>query len=215
MSSSRNSAIFVFLKIAIINYGLGNLGSVKNMLKKVGSNNVVITDDIREIEQADKLVLPGVGSFDHGMRQLEEKGLIEGLNRIVLDEKKPILGVCLGAQLMCKSSEEGELPGLGWFNAEVKKFNPTDKQLKIPHMGWNRVHIEKNHAWINELPEPARFYFVHSFYISPNEESDVLLTCNYGASFCAALQYKNRVGMQFHPEKSHKFGMQVFRNFIK
>jgi len=185
------------------------------MLKKVGCNNAVITDDLNEIGQADKLILPGVGSFDHGMQQLHEKGLVEGLNRIVLKDKKPILGICLGAQLMCKSSEEGELPGLGWFNAEVKRFSLEDKALKIPHMGWNRVHMEKKHPWMEGLPEPARFYFVHTYFIRPNEENDILLTCKYGQSFCAALQYENRVGMQFHPEKSQKFGMQVFRNFIK
>lgn len=203
------------MKIVIINYGLGNLGSVKNMLKRVGCKNAIISDNLSEIEQADKLILPGVGSFDHGMSQLQEKGLVEGLNRIVLKEQKPILGICLGAQLMCKSSEEGNLPGLGWFNAEVKRFNLDDKELKIPHMGWNEVEPKKEHLILNSLEKPARFYFVHSYYMQANNEHDVLLTCNYGNEFCAAIQHENMTGMQFHPEKSHKFGMQVFTSFIE
>lgn len=203
------------LKVAIINYGLGNLGSVRNMLKKVGCNNVVIANKEEELIDADKLILPGVGAFDQGMKSLTDSGLIPVLNKMVLEEKKPVLGICLGAQLMCKSSEEGNLSGLGWFNAEVKKFSFEDKKLKIPHMGWNEVHPKKSHLIIDNLERPSRFYFVHSYYIQANDPSDVLLTCNYGNSFCAALQNENKVGMQFHPEKSHKYGMQVFSNFIK
>jgi len=201
------------LKVAIINYGLGNLGSVKNMLKKVGCTNVIITNNPDEIEQADKLILPGVGAFDQGMQCLADSGLIPTLNKVVLHDKKPVLGICLGAQLMTKSSEEGVLPGLGWFDAEVKKFNLDDKKLKIPHMGWNEVHAEKSHLTINDLEKPTRFYFVHSYYMQANNANDVLLTCNYGKSFCAAIQHENMTGMQFHPEKSHKFGMSVFASF--
>ncbi len=202
------------MKIAIINYGLGNLGSVKNMLKKVGCTNVAVTSNPDEIAAADKLILPGVGAFDQGMKSLAESGLIPILDKLILEDKKSVLGICLGAQLMTKSSEEGLLPGLGWFDAKVKKFNFEDKKLKIPHMGWNEVHAEKGHLTVNSLEKPTRFYFVHSYYIKANNVKDVLLTCNYGTPFCAAIQHENMTGMQFHPEKSHKFGMAVFASFV-
>ncbi len=203
------------MKIAIINYGLGNLGSVKNMLKKVGCTEVFITDNADEIANADQLLLPGVGSFDKGMSSLQETGLVPLLNELVLVQKKPVLGICLGAQMMTKKSEEGTLPGLGWFDAEVVKFNLEDKQLKIPHMGWNEVKVTKENYILDQLPNPARFYFVHSYFIKANNEKDILLQCNYGNPFCAALQHENIIGMQFHPEKSHQFGMRIFRNFIQ
>lgn len=183
------------------------------MLKKVGCRDVIITSNPDEIAAADKLILPGVGAFDQGMQSLADSGLIPILNKLVLEDKKPVLGICLGAQLMTKSSEEGILPGLGWFDAEVKKFNLEDKKLKIPHMGWNEVHAEKNHLTIDNLEKPARFYFVHSYYMQANNPKDILLTCNYGQPFCAALQHENMTGMQFHPEKSHKFGMSVFTSY--
>jgi len=183
------------------------------MLKKVGCTNAKITDNITEISEADKLILPGVGSFDHGMQQLHEKGLVSGLNKLVIEEKKPVLGICLGAQLLCKKSEEGKELGLGWVNAEVKKFDVASQGLKVPHMAWNEVKAKHAHPIIDQLPVPARFYFVHSYYIQCLNTDDELLTAQYGHPFCAAIQFENVIGMQFHPEKSHKFGMQVFKNF--
>lgn len=183
------------------------------MLKKVGCTDVLITNDKDDLKAADKLILPGVGAFDQGMQSLADSGLIPILNKLVLEDKKPVLGICLGAQLMTKSSEEGVLPGLGWFDAEVKKFRFEDRKLKIPHMGWNEVYPKKSHLTIDSLEKSSRFYFVHSYYMQANDASDVLLTCNYGTPFCAAIQHENRTGMQFHPEKSHKFGMAVFASF--
>lgn len=201
--------------IAIIDYGAGNLGSISNMLRKLDRQGI-ITSDVKTIKQADKIILPGVGKFDYGMSKLIESGLIDVLNKKANEEKVPVLGICLGAQLMTKSSEEGILPGLGWFDARVKKFNfkQDNSSLRIPHMGWNYVTVNKQIQLISNLPEESRFYFVHSYFIESNNPCDVMLTTVYGNEFVSGLNHENIFAVQFHPEKSHKFGLKLFQNFL-
>ena len=197
----------------IIDYKAGNVGSVLNMIQHVGGD-AVISNDIKVISQAKKLILPGVGSFDTGMRNLADLGLIEIIKSKVSEEKVPILGICLGAQLMTNGSEEGELPGLGFFEAETKRFVLEKSKLKVPHMGWNTLNIKK-HSSIFEGPfKEQRFYFVHKYYME-GKFQDVLSTTNYGIEFHSGLQRENIIALQFHPEKSHKFGMNVMSNFLK
>jgi glutamine amidotransferase len=202
--------------ILIIDYKAGNVRSIQNMLKKTGVKSV-ISDNPRDIEQADKLILPGVGSFDHGMKQLRQSKLIDLLNEKVLEKKTPILGICLGVQLMTKHSAEGNLPGLGWFDAETIAFdkNNIPSNYKIPHMGWSEIKYLPECTLFDNMPEkPPRFYFVHSFHLKSNNYDDIIATTKYGYEFPVGLKKDNIVGIQFHPEKSHKFGMQLLRNFI-
>ncbi|HLP55765.1 MAG TPA: imidazole glycerol phosphate synthase subunit HisH [Fluviicola sp.] len=199
--------------IAIIDYGLGNLGSIKNMLKKIGTESM-ITSDPEVIANAPKLILPGVGAFDNGMSNLRERGLVELLNKKVLEEKTPILGICLGMQLFTNKSEEGELPGLGWIDAETVKFAMNDRKFPVPHMGWEYVTPQKESKLWDGMFEKNKFYFVHSYYVKCNQPSDVLLTTNYSHDYDSGFEKGNIVGVQFHPEKSHKYGMQLFRNFV-
>jgi len=203
--------------IAIINYGLGNLGSIQNMLKKIGYSDVIVSNKKDEINKADKLILPGVGHFDNGMSKVNESGLLDVLNENVLNKKKPVLGICLGMQLLTNGSEEGKLKGLGWINAETVKFSFEDenKNLKIPHMGWNYIKNIRQHTLTKGLDESFRFYFVHSYYVSCKKESDSLIKCHYGIDFTCTVQKDNIMGVQFHPEKSHKFGMQLLKNFVE
>ena len=203
--------------ITIIDYGMGNVGSIQNMINKVGGE-AKITSDLEEISQAKKLILPRVGAFDNGMAKLKEKGLIELLNQKVLVEKIPILGICLGMQLMTKSSEEGTLSGLAWLDAETVKFSFGDKKLRIPHMGWNEIQIKKSDTLFNSFDnsfDEVDFYFVHSYYVKCENIEDVAATCNYGIEFCCSFQRENIYATQFHPEKSHKFGMKLLKNFVE
>lgn len=199
--------------IVIINYGAGNLGSMLNMFKKIG-HAAILGNTVEDIEKADKLVLPGVGSFDAGMEKLNSSGLKDVLNYKVLDKKTPILGVCLGLQLMTDRSDEGELKGLGWISAETKKFELDSSKFKIPHMGWNEIKIEKkSNLFVGMEEQENRFYFVHSYHLVCNEPSDILVSTNYGYDFTCGVERGNILGVQFHPEKSHKFGMQLLKNF--
>jgi glutamine amidotransferase len=199
--------------ITIIDYGLGNLSSIKNMLKKLQIDSI-ITSDLEQISNAEKLILPGVGSFDYGMEQLNKFKLIDVLNQKVLKEKTPILGICLGMQLFTKKSEEGKLPGLGWIDAETMKFNFNSlSEFKIPNMGWNTINIEKESKLIKDITSDSRYYFVHSYYVSCNNKSDILMSSNYGFDYTCAIENNNILGVQFHPEKSHKFGMAILNNF--
>ena len=202
--------------VVIIDYGLGNLGSIKNMLKKIGVE-AEITNDLEKINSASKLILPGVGAFDNGMQNLNENGFIEVLNKKVIQNKTPILGICLGMQLMTKGSEEGILKGLGWIDAETIKFNfgENKDRLTIPHMGWEYVSLQKESKLFENMFEEPRFYFVHSYYVKANFEKDVLLKTNYATDFVSGFEKENIVGVQFHPEKSHKFGKQLLKNFIE
>ena len=197
--------------IAILDYGIGNLKSIYNMFKKVGIDSI-ITSDIEVIKKADKYLLPGVGSFDHGINSLKNAHFFETLEIEVLENKKPILGICLGMQLLTNSSEEGKEKGLGWIDASAIKFDLEDKSLSIPHMGWNKI----NHTNTNDIfknLEDNRFYFVHSYHVVCNNEKNILATTNYDRTFTCSIYKDNIYGVQFHPEKSHKFGMKLLKNF--
>ena len=202
--------------IVIIDYGMGNLGSIKNMFSYAGLE-AEISSDKNIIGKANKLILPGVGSFDKGMENINQYGLFPIIKEHLLCRKTPTLGICLGMQLLTFRSEEGTSSGLGFIDAEVKRFNfdGTNRKRKIPHMGWNYVNIKKQNYLIDGLSEDSRFYFVHSYYVKCNDSSDILLTSEYGLEFTSAFQRDNIMGVQFHPEKSHKFGMQIIKNFAR
>jgi len=201
--------------IVIVDYSIGNLASVLNMFKKIGATNVCISKDYAIIEKATKLILPGVGAFDAGMDNLEKSGLIPLLNKKVIEDKIPLLGICLGMQLLTKKSEEGVKPGLGWIDAETLKFNlDPSLKLKVPHMGWNYIKIQKENPLI-EMESKSRFYFVHSYHVKCKEESQSIATSDFGIDFTCMINKDNIYGAQFHPEKSLKFGMQVLENFAK
>jgi imidazole glycerol-phosphate synthase subunit HisH len=201
--------------IIIVDYGLGNLGSIKNMLRKIGFASE-ISSDIKTIASASKIILPGVGAFDTGMSRLMDLDLVPLLNKKVIEEKTPVLGICLGAQLMCRKSEEGSLAGLGWFDAEVLAFKgrfDTGKELPVPNMGWIDVGLHSKSLLTENLPENSRFYFVHSFFIKANKKEDILMTSDYGFTYDSALHKGNIFAVQYHPEKSHKYGFQLLKNF--
>ena len=202
--------------IVIIDYGMGNLGSVVNMFKKVGITSKV-SSDISVIGDAEKLILPGVGAFDNGIKNLRERGLISILNSKVLRDKTPILGLCLGMQLFTHRSEEGKMPGLGWLDAETIrfKFQPLDAYLKIPHMGWNTIQICQPNPIFVDMNNDVRFYFVHSYHVVCSDEHMVLAKTHYGYEFASVVGKENIVGTQFHPEKSHRFGMKLLTNFVE
>ena len=201
--------------ITIVDYGMGNLGSVENMLKKVGAE-FKLSSSKEDILNATKLILPGVGSFDMGIKNLKKYGYFELIKDRVLNDKIPILGICLGMQLLTKESQEGIEKGFGFINASVNKFSFDIKsKLKVPHMGWNIVNIKKTNNIYVGLTEEQRFYFVHSFAVECNDKENILTTTNYGYEFVSSFQKDNILGAQFHPEKSHKFGMNFFRNFVE
>jgi glutamine amidotransferase len=201
--------------IAIIDYDMGNIGSVANMLKKIGQK-AVITQNPQVIADAEKLILPGVGAFDSGMQQLHNMNLTHVLEQKIKQDNVPILGICLGAQLLLNNSEEGQLPGLRFIEGEVKRFqfDSNNKALRIPFMGWGFVHKKKPHPLTDLLPEEPRYYFVHSYHFKMFNEEDELLESNYGYRYASAFVRNNVAGVQFHPEKSHKFGMALLRNFV-
>lgn len=201
--------------IVIIDYGIGNLASVLNMFKKIGVSDVRISGQPEVIEKADKLLLPGVGAFDAGMNNLEQSNLIPLLNKKVLEEKTPLLGICLGMQLLTHQSEEGVKKGLGYIDGETLRFNldPALK-LKVPHMGWNYVQVKRPNPLI-DTERRNRFYFVHSYYVKCFDETQSLATCHYGQDFTCMVNKDNIFGAQFHPEKSLKFGMNILENFSK
>lgn len=201
--------------VVIVDYGLGNLGSIRNMLQFIGFD-AVISGDKEIVSKADKLILPGVGSFDQGMRNLRERELIPVLNQRVLTDKVPILGICLGMQLLGLKSEEGSLPGLSWLELESKKFNPPDPRLfPVPHLGWEYVSVKNNDSrLLKGFDDETKFYFAHSYYVSCKNREEVLLEANYICTFDVSVQKEHIVGVQFHPEKSHKHGIQLLTNFV-
>lgn len=201
--------------ITIIDYKVGNLGSIKNMLKKIGHASE-ISSDATAILNADKLILPGVGAFDNGIRSIKELGLWDAIEQKV-SSGTPILGICLGAQLMTQGSEEGVEKGFGWVNAETVKFKiDTSSKLKVPNMGWMNIKVQKNNSlMVNDPSVEERFYFVHAYHFQFNDPTQVLATAEYGYEFPAAFEHDNIMGVQFHPEKSHRYGMELFRNFVK
>jgi imidazole glycerol-phosphate synthase subunit HisH len=198
--------------ISIVNYGVGNLGSIVNMFKKIGVE-AKLTQSVEDIENAKKLLLPGVGAFDYGMEMLNKSGYVATLNKKVLEQKTPLLGICLGMQLMTKRSDEGLLPGLGWFDAETVKFNVDTSVYKVPHMGWNNVYSIKENLLLKDIETDPRFYFVHTYHLKCKDAADELMYATYGYDFCCGLQKNNIYGAQFHPEKSHSFGMKLLYNF--
>ncbi len=200
--------------IAIIDFDMGNVGSIRNMYKKLGIETC-ITNDLETIRSADKIILPGDGAFDTGMHNLKKFNLLRVLNEQILDFTKPVLGICVGMQLMTNKSEEGKEVGLCWVDSEVIKFKSSEIKLKIPHMGWNDLQVLKNSGVTQDLPNDNRFYFVHSYYIKCNNENDIAAETNYGQVFTSVFQKNNIYGVQFHPEKSHRFGMKILENFAK
>jgi imidazole glycerol-phosphate synthase subunit HisH len=202
--------------IVIVDYGIGNLNSIRNMLKKIGVPSVISASP-DEIRRSEKLIMPGIGAFDAGMARLTESGLIPLLDEKVLVEKTPLLGICLGMQLMTRGSEEGVLPGLGWIPATTRKFDrASDPDLKVPHMGWNVARPEKASPLLEDCPEEPRFYFTHSYYVHCDNPEDRLFTVQHGATiFDAGFEHGNLMGVQFHPEKSHRFGMWFLKNFAE
>ena len=200
--------------ITVIDYKMINLGSILNMLKKVGCRDVVIATTPEEVQRAKKIIMPGVGSFDHAMKNLQSMNLVDSLRSKALEEKVPFLGVCLGMQLMTESSEEGKLQGLGFIKAGCRRFQfEKGSPLKSPHMGWNKTITRKKSDLLNE--DEHRFYFVHSYYVSCDNPADVLLTTHHGREFVSGFQKENLMGVQFHPEKSHSNGIELFRNFLE
>jgi imidazole glycerol-phosphate synthase subunit HisH len=197
--------------IVIIDYGVGNLGSIGNMLKRVGVAST-ISNDVGCIRDAQKLILPGVGAFDAAMSRLNSSGLRDVLEEKALVDRVPTLGICLGMQLLTRGSEEGTLPGLGWIPAATHRF-PDQPGLKIPHMGWNLVTPSSPSPLTEGFPNETRFYFVHSYYVRADDPLNSILKTTHGLEFDAAIHKDNVFGAQFHPEKSHRFGMRLLQNF--
>lgn len=202
--------------ITLVNYGLGNIQAFANIYKRLNIP-LMIASSPEDLSHAEKIVLPGVGSFDWAMTRLNETGLRERLDELVLQEKCPVLGICVGLQMMAKSSEEGKLPGLGWVDADVLRFDESTfaSQTHLPHMGWNDVLPKSCDSIFRGLDIGARFYFLHSYYFAPNSDSDVLATTDYNGTFTSSVRSENIFGVQFHPEKSHHWGIQLLKNFAE
>ncbi len=202
------------MNIVILNYQMGNIHSVYKKMSHLDCR-LKVSESPSDLKGADKIILPGVGHFSKAMAQLKQLEYLDILNEKVLVKQTPILGICLGMQVMCRKSEEGNTDGLGWFDADITKFKMTDKlRYKVPHTGWNDVRMVKKHPIIENISEEASFYFVHSYHISNSQTSDILGVTNYENDFVSAIAKEHIVGMQFHPEKSHSVGQQVFENFI-
>lgn len=203
--------------IVILDYGMGNSGSIQNMIKKLGGS-AVISMDKELIKNASAIILPGVGSFDNGRRKLLSSDVFGVIKKRVIEHKIPFLGICLGMQLLFEKSEEGDMPGLGWIHGEVKKFNFTyldkNKHLKIPHMGWNKIKVAVSNEIINKLENMARFYFIHSYHVVCKYSENIIATTHYGYEFASIVKKENIFGMQFHPEKSHRYGLLLLSNFL-
>jgi len=199
--------------IGIVNYGMGNLLSVYNALDFIGAN-VEICNTPKELINKEKIVLPGVGSFKSCMSNLVDRGFYETLDKLVMNEKRPILGICLGMQLMAdKSFEGGEYKGFGWIDGDVVPINSQNSKLKIPHVGWNSINIKSENRLLNGLPENSDVYFVHSYHMKCKNNSNVIATCEYGDQLTASICKENIYGTQFHPEKSQEHGIRILENF--
>lgn len=199
--------------VVIVNYGVGNLSSVQNMLRKAGTQ-ALISCDPQEILAADRLLLPGVGHFDHGMKMLNQSGLRDALDRFALELRRPVLGICLGAQILGRASDEGETPGLGWIDMHCHRL-PSTPDLRVPHMGWNQVNLERPSPLFAGAAADARYYFVHSYYMDCADGADVVGTSCHGIEFACAVQRGHIFGVQFHPEKSLRHGLALMRAFAE
>ena len=199
--------------ISVIDYGMGNCGSVVNMIRKIGGEARIVST-YEDVLTSKKLVLPGVGSFDAGMQSLDTSRISQAIKSALDKPDVKLLGICLGMQLLLETSQEGIRPGLGLVKGHVKKFVLADKKMKIPHMGWNVVKAIGDAPLLDSSCEELRFYFVHSYYVDCDEKSDIAGVTSYGHDFVSALQKGNIFGLQFHPEKSHQFGMEVFRRYL-
>ena len=201
-------------KIGIVNYGSGNIFSISNIYKK-SNIDFFISSEPNELIEASHLILPGVGAFDETMKILNDSGLKGFLDEMVLEDKKPILGICVGMQLLAENSEEGNLQGFGWIKGKVRKFDESVFSQKpyLPHLGWNTVNMQKEHALFNKIDTEEGFYFLHSYYFDCQNHQDILTTTDYGISFASAVHHENIYGLQFHPEKSHQNGINIFYNF--
>ena len=199
----------------IVDYGVGNLGAIPNMLDRLGSA-AIITRDPKLLSQAERIILPGVGAFGAGMRNLQEWNLIEVLDKRIRRDAVPALGLCLGMQLLFERSEESEMPGLGWLRGQVVRFRSTgvDRELPVPHMGWSDLSIARSTALLDGLGDEVRYYFAHSYHAEPADAEDIVATADYRYEFTAVVQRGNIYGAQFHPEKSHRFGLRLFENFL-
>jgi glutamine amidotransferase len=198
--------------IAIVDYGIGNLGSIHNIIKHVGGA-AEITRDERVVQEARGVIIPGVGAFDSCVTALRRSGLLKPIEN-ALAQGVPVLGICVGMQMMGRGSEEGREPGLGWIGADVQRFSAA-AGLKIPHMGWSPVNTRPDSRLFGNVDPDPRFYFVHSFYVACDDPNDVAASAQYGVQFAAAVERGNLFGVQFHPEKSHRFGMSLFKSFLK
>lgn len=200
--------------IAIIDYDIGNITAVVNMLQRLGLQ-CKVTASAEDVKQAERIILPGNGAFDACMQNLRASGLIPMLEEQVLQRGVPLLGICVGAQMLGHGSAEGIEPGLGWLDMQVKRF-PALPSLRIPHMGWNRVNpVQADHPLVQKMTPDTRFYFVHSYYMVPKNPADILLQAHYGNDFAAGVARNNIAGVQFHPEKSHRFGKQLLGSFAR
>jgi imidazole glycerol-phosphate synthase subunit HisH len=203
--------------ITIIDYGLGNVLAFKNVYNRLNIP-VTVARSANDLVNATKLILPGVGSFDHAMQQLEQSGMRQSIEQLVLQQEMPVLGICVGMQMLAKSSNEGKLPGLGWIDGEVRKFNvstmPQGANL-LPHMGWNDVRPVVDDGLFKGMEQDTRFYFLHSYYFECHQKSNILAVTDYGVQFSCAVKHNNVYGVQFHPEKSHYFGSQLLKNFAE
>ncbi len=200
--------------IAIVNYGLGNVQAIANIYR---SKNIEVeaAADADTLRRADRIILPGVGAFDHAMQRLTDSGMREVLTQEVLGAKKPLLGICVGMQMLAERSDEGALPGLGWIKGEVRRFDTTRfaQRTHLPHMGWNSVVPRAGSGLMRDLDATSRFYFLHSYYFAPASEADVLATTDYNGQYASGVGHGQVLGVQFHPEKSHRWGIQLLLNF--
>ena len=202
--------------ITIIDYGVGNINAFVNVYKRIDVP-VKIAKTAADLENAEKLILPGVGHFDHAMNQLNNSGMREKLDDLVLNKKIPVIGICVGMQMMANNSDEGEIEGLKWIDATVKKFdeNKIQQVTRLPHMGWNDVKPMKDISLFAGLEKEAIFYFLHTYYFHCNQPEDILAVSQYGDEFASAAHHNNIFGIQFHPEKSHHYGEILLHNFAK
>jgi len=202
--------------ITIIDYGVGNIFAFQNVFKRLNISSR-IAKCVEDLKEVDKLILPGVGHFDYAMSQLNNSGMRERIDELVLVEKKPVIGICVGMQMMANKSDEGTLDGLGWIDANVKKFNELTIQhhTKLPHMGWNDVKPNENHPLFKGLEQESIFYFLHSFYFNCKDQKNIISTTDYGINFASSVHKENIFGIQFHPEKSHSYGEKLLENFAK